>query len=241
MNNQNKPHNKAQQHSKPVLLLYDTNKMNNTDTNEMTVQQMQKGIVDYEKKIDKTRDDILVSLHETENLSNHIGNELNEQTESLHRIDDELDMLDHKITISETLVKRFAGWFSFLRSPPVISEITDITPSDLANKQRITTKFEPSEDGKTDLTTSSTNKKTKHSQKEFETEEERLKAEEDEKIQKEKEFYDQVFKSLDKLGSDAETYGKIMNEQTKVIDALGDKVDKSDARLKKNTDKVKRF
>lgn len=81
----------------------------------MSTSEIKSSTMKYEKEIEKTQDNILITLRETKLLSNTIGNELNENTDSLNRINEGLDELEHKLNMSEYLVKRFSSWFSFFR------------------------------------------------------------------------------------------------------------------------------
>lgn len=190
---------------------------------KMTTEDFQKGILQYEDKIDNKRDDILATLRETKNISNAVGNELNENSESIERINNELDELDHKLNTSEYLVQRFASWFSFFTKPKTMPART-MTGSEV----KIKTRFEA-----TNVNTKY--KKTNKNEYEAKTEEDIEK----EKKQKEDEFYDEVSDLLDNLNKDASIFGKIMGEHSEVLDVTGSKMDKSDGRIKKTIDKVK--
>lgn len=75
---------------------------------------MKSETIKIQEKIEEKQINILETLKETKNLSNLIGNELNSNTESFERINDELDILGHNLKISEYLTKKFSSWFYFL-------------------------------------------------------------------------------------------------------------------------------
>jgi hypothetical protein len=85
-------------------------------TSEMTTSEMINSENKYNADIGKRQDGIISTLKEIKKLSNDSGKEINENTESIKRINDGLDELDHKLNTSEYLVKRFSSWFSYFRS-----------------------------------------------------------------------------------------------------------------------------
>lgn len=82
---------------------------------KMTVEEIENSKNKYDKKIEEKENDILITLRETHSLTNTIGNELNENTESLERINDGIDEINHKMNTAEYLVRRFSEWFSFFK------------------------------------------------------------------------------------------------------------------------------
>lgn len=196
-----------------------------------TEEQMKKGIKEYENKIHNTRASILTTLGETEYLENCIGNELNGQSESLMRIDTELDAMDHKLTVSETLVKNFSRWFTFKK----VSTISTVV--DIESNLKIKTKFEPIKIDEKDFTNNSKHK----NEKKMQDREENYLTEEEEKKKKEDDFYDGVFKSLNRLENNAKQYTKILTEHSDAIETISEKVEKSDMRIKKTNEKVKKY
>lgn len=198
------------------------------DLSSMTADQMKDGIKDYKLKIDDTRKNILNTMDETIKLSNYTGNELNEHTESLNRINNELDIMEHKLTISERLIANITSWFSYFKSTP-----STVTPQ-IQSESKIKTKFEAKS-----VDVKPSNHNSKKEKKEYFSETDRLKAEEEDDKKKDKEFYDKVFAGLDVLDSNAKAFNKILTEHSKMTDVIVDKVDKSDERMKKTNDRVK--
>jgi hypothetical protein len=126
--------------------------------------------------------------------------------------------------VSETLVKNFSSWFTFKKVPTISTSV------DIGSNKKIKTKFEPI---KIDGNNFKNEKKRQDCEENYLTEDE-------EKNKKEDEFYDGVFKSLNRLENNAKQYTKILTEHSDVIETITEKVEKSDMRIKKSNDKVKK-
>lgn len=187
--------------------------MSDKMSDKMSVEELKKNTLKYESKIHEKHQRILDTLKDTNNLSNCIGDELNENSESLERINDNLDEIEHKLNTSEYLIKRFSSWFSYFKP------IKTLKPFEKISNDVEKTKFEK------------TNIKSKFD----------LSKKEEDFSKKEEYFYDDVYESLDKLQKDAETFGKILKEQEIIIDKIDDKTEKSYDRIKKTIVKVKKF
>lgn len=89
--------------------------------------------IEYDSKIEKTQENIIYTLKDIKSMSNEIGKEVNKNTESIKRINDGLNELDHNLSSSEYIVKRFSSWFSYFRSvnvpEPFVKEQSMCSPS----------------------------------------------------------------------------------------------------------------
>lgn len=198
----------------------------NKKIKDMTNSEIESSTLKYEKEIIIKQNNILDTLKSTKELSNAIGNELNSNTESLDRINDDLDSLEHKLKTSEYLVKKFSSWFSYF-IPVKYPE----SHKKHAKEIKYTTKskgikFEESDPEKkvNDLL----NKNNKNNNKENN----------ETKINT-NDFYDSVSLYLDDLQKDSETFGKILREQKEIIDTIEEKTERSEGKIKKTIHKVK--
>lgn len=189
----------------------------------MTDTEIEKSTNKYKDKIEEKRSDIVSMLVETKILSNHIGDELNDQTNTFVRINDDLNTLDHKLDISEKLVNRFTSWTSWMFKAPQLStgeKIPTIKTNDdktIFHKNNCNIKYDK------------LNLKKKGSE-----------LTEQEEKEREGVFYDDVLAILDDLNNDSIVIGKILVEHNVSIDNIGDNIDRSDGRIKKTIEKVKR-
>lgn len=211
-------------------VLYDPKKLDSTQSFDTTSEQLKTSIVKYKEKIEDTRGEILKTMKTSIEVSNHAGNELNDQTDSMNRTNKQLDIMEEKIDLSNRLVKTLSSWFSVFKKTPV----ANTTSTKLESESVIKTRFQQQN---TEIKDDIYDKKNKDVTK-YETEEEKLQAEERREKSKEDEFYDQLFKGIDVLDKNSKTINKILIEHKEQATVIESKIDKSDATIRKNTNKL---
>lgn len=183
-------------------------------------------ILECKNKIEDKRGEILKTINSSIEVSNKVGQELNEQTKSLKIINEELDLMEKKISLSKKLVKNLSSWFSIFRSNT--SDIENVNNKE--SKSCDQTKFIQSDTKINDKIYDKTNK-TKITSI-HDTEEEKS---------KEAEFYDQLCKGLDVLHENSVSFKKILTEHQEQGEIIHSKVDKHDLNIKKNSNKLEKL
>lgn len=204
--------------------LYDPEK-----SHRVTIDKMKTNIVEYKDQIRDTRGEIIKTMNTNINVFNHIGQELNEQTDSMNRTIQQLDILEEKLDFSKKLVKNLSSWFSFFKKIPTEPSIH------INSESKIKTRFE-----KTDIETLDDIYENKNTVKKYESEEEQLIMEAKRAKKEERDFYDQLLKGIDVLDRNSKTINKILTEHNDQTATIEDKVEKSDEIIRKNTQKLKK-
>lgn len=196
---------------------------NSTQTNNNTnsIEQTKTNILLYKDKIENTRSEILKTTKTTIEVLNKAGNDLNEQTDSLNKINTGLDKMEKKLNHSSNLVKTLSSWFTLFKSVPTMEPI-DLNQS----VSEIKTKFKESD---TSLIKHNIHNSNISEKNIYDTEYEKI---------KEIEFYEQLFKGIDMLEKNSQSVNKILiehNAQTEIIDT---KIDKNNLKIQKNTHRL---
>lgn len=181
--------------------------------NSMTDEQI---IKETENIKDKTREvgaRMLKKCDETEDIAELTQIMLDEQTNCMETISDNLDELDMKVKESKSLSQQFASWFSIFRS----------------TKTRTTHYVIKEEKTKEEKIKRTLPEKKEKKEYEFKSDDPA------------DEIAEKLNERLDIFARYATNYNETLKKQAPLLDTIADKVDKSDCDIKNVTKTIKKF
>lgn len=179
--------------------------------NSLTDDQVLQKTENVKNKTREVGTRILKKCDETEDLAELTQIMLDDQTNSMERITDNLDDLDIKIKESKSLVKQFGSWFSIFGS-------TKTTHTQYVIKEE-------------------KNEKIKHSL----PEKKEMKEYEFKSDDPTEEIAERLSERMDVFARFANGYNETLKKQTPMIDIIGDKVEKADCDIKNVTKVLKKY